>query len=417
MKRILSIFFLVLFVVVVIGTFGWLYQRSQKKPVVFETETAQTSDIVKKTVATGAIVPRQEVEIKPRVSGVLEQIFVEPGKILRNGDPIAKIQIVPDAGSLNRAEAEVRTRRITVDIAKRELDRNTNLFKQGVVAEAELSRWQNEYALAKQGLDTASAELQIVREGQLRGAGKKSNVVVSSTVDGMVIDVPVKVGFSVTESNNFNPGTTIASVADMDDMIFQGQVDESEVGKIKEGMTLKIKIGALENEQLEGKLEYIAPKGKEISGAIQFEIKAAMVRKEGVFIRAGYSANADIVLDEKKQVLAIREALVQYEKGKPFVEIETAPQTFVRRDVELGLSDGSMVEILKGVTKGEKIKKPLNSGPPKLPGEKDGKDGKDSKDGEKSADKADEKPEAEGDQKAEAKGDDKADKKAETAAK
>jgi HlyD family secretion protein len=391
MKRFLSLSLLAIVVLLILGTFGWMWKKSQKKPVVFETETAQVTDIVKKTVATGALVPRQEVEIKPRVSGVLEALYVEPGKILKNGDPIAKIQIVPDAASLNRAEAEVRTRKITVDNARRELERNQNLFKQGVIAEAEMSRWQNEYALAKQGFDTANAELQIVREGQLRGAGRKSNIVVTSTVDGMVIDVPVKIGFSVTESNNFNPGTTIASVANMDDMIFQGQVDESEVGKIKEKMPLRIKVGALENEVLEGTLEYIAPKGKEISGAIQFEIKAAMTKKEGVFIRAGYSANADIVLDERKQVLALREALVQYEKGVPFVEVETTPQVYVRRDVKLGLSDGNMVEIVSGVSAGDKVKKPLNAGPAKLTGDAGLGEAKEASKDDKAGDQADDK--------------------------
>jgi HlyD family secretion protein len=391
MKRFLSLSLLAIVVLLILGTFGWMWKKSQKKPVVFETETAQVTDIVKKTVATGALVPRQEVEIKPRVSGVLEALYVEPGKILKNGDPIAKIQIVPDAASLNRAEAEVRTRKITVDNARRELERNQNLFKQGVIAEAEMSRWQNEYALAKQGFDTANAELQIVREGQLRGAGRKSNIVVTSTVDGMVIDVPVKIGFSVTESNNFNPGTTIASVANMDDMIFQGQVDESEVGKIKEKMPLRIKVGALENEVLEGTLEYIAPKGKEISGAIQFEIKAAMTKKEGVFIRAGYSANADIVLDERKQVLALREALVQYEKGVPFVEVETTPQVYVRRDVKLGLSDGNMVEIVSGVSAGDKVKKPLNAGPAKLTGDAGVGEAKEASKDDKAGDQADDK--------------------------
>jgi HlyD family secretion protein len=400
MKRFLSLSLLAIVVLLILGTFGWMWKKSQKKPVVFETETAQVTDIVKKTVATGALVPRQEVEIKPRVSGVLEALYVEPGKILKNGDPIAKIQIVPDAASLNRAEAEVRTRKITVDNARRELERNQNLFKQGVIAEAEMSRWQNEYALAKQGFDTANAELQIVREGQLRGAGRKSNIVVTSTVDGMVIDVPVKLGFSVTESNNFNPGTTIASVANMDDMIFQGQVDESEVGKIKEKMPLRIKVGALENEVLEGTLEYIAPKGKEISGAIQFEIKAAMTKKEGVFIRAGYSANADIVLDERKQVLALREALVQYDKGVPFVEVETTPQVYVRRDVKLGLSDGNMVEIVAGVSAGDKVKKPLNAGPAKLTGDAGVGEAKEASKDDKAAEKTDDKAAAKKDDKA-----------------
>jgi HlyD family secretion protein len=183
-------------------------------------------------------------------------------------------------------------------------------------------------------------------------------VVVTSTVDGMVIDVPVKLGVSVTESNNFNPGTTIASVADMGDMIFQGKVDESEVGKVKEGMKLKIKIGAIENQEFDGDLEYIAPKGVQAEGAIQFEIKASIVPREGVFIRAGYSANADIVLERRDKVLAVREALLQFEDEKPYVEVETAPQIFERRDVKVGLSDGLNIEILGGIDKDAKIKKP-----------------------------------------------------------
>ena len=186
---------------------------------------------------------------------------------------------------------------------------------------------------------------------------------VTSTADGMVIDVPVKVGFSVIQANNFNPGTTVAVVADMDDMIFDGRVDEAEVAKIAKDMKLAIKVGALEKEMLEGKLEYIAPEGKTVDGAIQFEIKAAVTQKPGVMIRANYSANADIVLDEKKQVLAIREALVQYDNTKPFVEIETTPQTFVKKDVRLGLSDSIKVEVLDGLTKTDKIKIPDNAGP------------------------------------------------------
>jgi HlyD family secretion protein len=363
MKRVLSILMILVFAFLVVGTFWVLYTKSQKKPTVFKTEKAEVKDIVKKTVATGALVPRQEVEIKPRVSGVLETLSVEPGQLIKAGDPIAKIQIVPDAQNLNRAESEVRAARIAFDNARRELERNQKLFDQGVTSEAEVATWKTQYQLRRQELDAASANLQLVKEGATRGAGKSSNIVVTSTVDGMVIDVPVKVGFSVIESNNFNPGTTIAVVADMGDMIFQGQVDESEVGKVKEGMKLQIKIGALEKETFEGTLEYIAPKGKEVDGAIQFEIKAAMVGKPDVFIRAGYSANADIVLEEKKQVLALREALLQFDEGKPYVEVEIGKQTFERRDVEVGLSDGIHVEVKSGVTADDVIKIPGNAGP------------------------------------------------------
>ena len=279
------------------------------------------------------------------------------------GDPLGKVSIVPDAMQINQAEAGVRTAQIAYDNAKRELDRNEKLFKQGVVADAELQRFRTDFAMRKQELATAGSSLQLVKEGATRAQGKSSTLIVTATSAGMVIDVPVKVGNSVIQANNFNPGTTVAVIADMDDMIFEGRVDEAEVAKIKTGMKLAIKVGAIEKDRLEGKLEYISPKGKLIDGAIQFEIKAAVAKKPGVEVRANYSANADIVLDEKKQVLAIREALVQYKDDKPFVEVETSPQTFVKKDVKLGLSDGIKVEILEGVTKADKIKLPDNAGP------------------------------------------------------
>lgn len=363
MKRILTYVLGALFVAVVFAAFFYLYKKSKAKPVVFQTETAEVADIVKKTVATGSIVPRREVEVKPKVTGVLAELYVEPGARVKEGDPLGKISIIPDAVQINQAEAGVRTTQIAYDNAKRELARNEELFKRGVVADAELQRFRTEFALRKQELSTAQSNLQLVKEGATRGQGKTSTLVVTSTATGMVIDVPVKVGFSVIQANNFNPGTTVAVVADMDDMIFEGRVDEAEVAKIKEGMKLAIKVGAIEKEILEGKLETISPKGKLIDGAIQFEIKAAVAQKPGIQIRANYSANADIVLDEKQQVLAIREALVQYAGDKPFVEIETKPQTFAKRDVQLGLSDGIKVEVLGGVTKADRIKIPETAGP------------------------------------------------------
>jgi HlyD family secretion protein len=369
MKRVFSIFLILFFTALVLGTFYLLWSKTRKKTTDAKTETAEVTDIVRKTVATGAIVPRQEVEIKPKVSGVLEELYVEPGRMVKKGEPIGKIQIVPDAVNLNRAEGDVRAAKIAYDTAKRELDRNQKLFEQGNISESEVAKWKSDFDLRRQALAQANSNLQLVKEGAARGTkGASSNIVVSSTVDGMIIDVPVKKGFSVIESNNFNPGTTVAVVADMGDMIFLGQVDESEVGKIKLGMKLEIKIGALEEQSFEGTHEYIAPKGKEIDGAIQFEIKAAIVKKEDVFIRAGYSANADIVLEEKKQVLAIREALLQFDEGKPFVEVETAPKMFERRDVELGLSDGINVEVKGGIGAEDAIKIPGNAGPASMQG-------------------------------------------------
>ena len=369
MKRVFSWMFALALVLAIGGAFFYLYKKSQAKPVIYQTELSEVTDLTKKTVATGSIVPRQSVDVKPKVTGVLSELYVEPGKLVKKGDPLGKIQIIPDAQNLNSADSQLRSAQISLDNAKRELEREENLFKQGVVSEAEVFRFRTDYALAKAQVETASSNAQLVREGQTRGqAGKTSNVIVSATVDGTVIDVPVKVGYSLIQANSFNPGTTVATIANMDDMIFDGRVDEAEVAKIKEGMKLTIKVGAIEKDTFVGKLEYIAPQGKELEGAIQFEIKAALVQREGFYIRAGYSANADIVLDEKQHVQAIREALVQYDGDKTFVEIETTPQTFVRKDVTLGISDGIKVEVLTGVGPSDKIKIPENAGPAKAEG-------------------------------------------------
>ena len=368
MKRIVPLLIVLVVIGLGVGTTWFLWSKSKKTPVVARTEAPEVKDIVKKTVATGAIVPREEVELKPRVSGVIEELFLEPGAMVKAGDKIARVRIVPDAASLQRGESGVATARIAYDNAKRELERANKLYGQGVIAEAELAKYKNDLAMRQQELASAGSALTIVKEGTVRSGGAASNVIVTATVSGMVIDVPVKKGESVIESNNFNAGTSIATVANMGDMIFQGQVDESEVGKVSVDMALAIKIGAIEGEVFDGKLQYIAPKGKEIDGAIQFEIKASITPKDGIFIRAGYSANADVVLDKRVQVLAIREALVQWKEGKPFVEVETAPKQFARRDVKLGLSDGIYAEVLEGVTKTDKIKQPENAGPPRMGG-------------------------------------------------
>jgi HlyD family secretion protein len=369
MKKFFGYLFAIVVVLLILGSFVFLYKKSKAKPVTYQTESPEITDIVKKTVATGSIVPRQSVEVKPKVTGVLSELYVDAGAIVKKDQPLGKVQIIADAQALNSAQAQLTNAQITLDNAKRELDREEGLFKQGVVAEQELFKFRTDYALAKEGVATATSNLQLVKEGATRTGGKTSNVIVTATVDGMVIDVPVKVGFSVIQANSFNPGTTIATIANMNDIIFDGRVDEAEVAKIKEGMKLQIKVGAIENDKLDGKLTFIAPQGKLIDGAIQFEIKADVENKPGLTLRANYSANADIVLDEKKQVLAIREALVQYDKDqKPYVEVETTPQTFVRHDVQLGLSDGIHVEVKSGVSKTDKIKIPDNAGPAKLEG-------------------------------------------------
>jgi HlyD family secretion protein len=359
MRRIIPLFIML----VVIGAFGWtmlfLYEKSQAKPVVYKTLKPAKANIVKKTVATGAIVPRREIAIKPRVSGVIDVLHVKPGDLVKEGAEIAKIKIIPDIVSLNQAERAVEQARINLKSAEKELSRAEALFAKELISEAERARSQLAYDLAKSELTSAESNLQLIKEGASRGKGKISNIV-TSTVAGMVLDAPVKEGESVIESNTFNDGTTIITVADMADMIFQGKVDESEVGRLEEGMELEIKVGALQDEVLKGELEYIAPKGVSQEGTIQFEIRARIVDKgKGAFIRANYSANADIVLERRENVLAIDEKLVQFEEGKPFVEVEVGPQKFEKRFIEVGLSDGVKIEVKGGLDEDTALKDPV----------------------------------------------------------
>ncbi len=358
MKKVLGIVLLVLFVAGVLGTGYFLVKKSQKKPVLFQTGTATRATIVKKTVATGSVVPRKEVAIKPLVSGIIEELRVEPGQQVRAGDLLAKVRVIPNMVQLSGAESRVNQAGISLADAERELERRRRLFAEGTVAEAELQSAEIAWQQATEELAAAKDNLDIVRKGTSERVGSSSTTLVRSTISGTVLEVPVEEGNSVIEANNFNDGTTIASIADLGDMIFEGKVDESEVGKIREGMELVLTIGAVPDKKLAARLERIAPKGVEEEGAIQFEIRAALEPQEDVTIRANYSANADIVLDRREDVLAIDEGLLQFDDGQAYVEVETAPQTFERRDLEVGLSDGLQIEVISGLAEGEKIKNP-----------------------------------------------------------
>lgn len=356
MKKIFTILIVILLVVSFIGTGFFLYQKSVEAPVVYETDSLFVANIVKKTVATGSIVPRKEIALKSQVSGVVETIYVQAGEVVKEGQLIAQIKIIPDVVALNNAEASVKNALINFKNSEIELARQKSLYEQKVISEQEYNRMLLDFRLAEQTLDAAENNLQLIKEG----ASKKSNSVsnqVRSTAAGMVLDVPVKEGTFVIESNTFNEGTTIASVADMNEMIFEGKVDESEVGKLKEGMDLALVIGALDTIQFHATLEFISPKGVEEEGAIQFPIKAEVKLKEDAFLRAGYSANADIVLDKRDSVLAIREANLIFEKGKTYVDVQTAPQQFEKREISTGLSDGINIEVTKGLDSKDLVKK------------------------------------------------------------
>lgn len=354
MKRI----FLITVGVLILGVFIWtaffLFKKSQTKPVVYKTEVPFKTDIIKKTVATGTIVAKKEINLKSQVSGVIEKVYVEEGQIVKAGDLIAKIKLVPNMVTLNNAEAGLALSKVNFENAKIEYERNKKLFEEGVVSEVEFNRFLLSYNQAKSQLQSEQSNVSLIRKGSA-GGGKASNLV-KATADGMVLDIPVKEGGFVIESNTFNEGTTIASVADMNSLQFEGKVDESEVGKLKLGMPITLGIGAVEGKTFGAILDFIAPKGEVVDGAVKFEVKAAIQPDKDNFIRAGYSANADIVLASRKNVLAMKEGLLQFDKDQPFVEIETTPQVFERRFIKTGVSDGINVEIIDGIKEGDKIK-------------------------------------------------------------
>jgi HlyD family secretion protein len=337
-------------------TLVFLYRKSQAQPIVYQTVQPVLMDIVKKTVAPGALVPRREVAIKPHVSGVIEKLLVQPGQTVKKGALVAKIRIMPNMVQVDAAESKVRQAQLSYENAHSEAERFQQLFAQNLISQTENNQYQLAARLRKSELDAAESNRDLLIQGTSKLSTRVANVVIS-TVEGTVLDVPVKEGASVIESNTFNEGTTIAAVADMSDMIFDGRVDESEVGKIRAGMPVAIAVGALGSERFEGTLEYIAPKGVEKDGTIEFEVKAALHLKAGVLIRANYSANADIILERRDHALSISESVVLFDKGATFVEVETTPQHFERRAVKLGLSDGINVEVLSGVSASSRIKK------------------------------------------------------------
>jgi HlyD family secretion protein len=356
MKRILAVVAGLLALAFFAGTLYFLWAKSRRPDVVYQLESPQRTTIVKKAVSTGSVVPRREVAMKPRVSGIVEELYVEPGSRVRAGDLIARIRLVPDMVRLSEARSRVDKARIALAAAEQDLARNQPLLRDGMISAATFQPFQTGRDQAQSELQAAGNSLDLIEKGISRSSGEASNTLVRSTIPGTVLEVPVKVGHSVIETNTFNEGTTLATVADMSDMIFLGRVDESEVGKLKPGMTLILTIGAIEGRRPEAVLEHIAPKGVEKDGAIQFEIKAAVKPMADEVIRANYSSNADIVLDRREEVLAVNESLLTFEDGKKRVEVEVAPQRFEKREVQTGLSDGIRIEIVSGLTEKDRVK-------------------------------------------------------------
>lgn len=336
---------------------AYFIKSNSKASITYETDTALITSIEKKTVATGKVVPEDEVEVKPQVQGILESLFVEEGDFVNEGDLLAKIKVVADEGQLNSAKGRLENAKIVVENASIEYNRNKSLFQKEIISQQEYQTAELNYNRAKQDLSNAQSDYEIIKSGSAGGSAT-ANTNVRATVAGTILELPVKEGDQVIESNSFNAGTTIAIIADLKKMIFEGKVDEAEVGKLIIGMPLTVNLGAIQDKEFEAKLKFIAPKGNEEQGAVQFRIEGDVTLDDDFFVRAGYSANASLVLERKDSILALSEALLQFDKQteQAYVEIEVGEQKFERKDIEIGISDGINVEIVSGITLEDKIK-------------------------------------------------------------
>ena len=342
-----------------VWTFVFLYQKSQPAVKVYELHQPEVTDLIKSTVATGKVEPRDEVLIKPQISGIIDEVYKEAGEQIRKGEVIAKVKVIPELGTLNGAESRVRLAEINARQAETDFSRTKELYEQQLISREEFEKGEVSVKQAREELQTAKDNLQIVKEGITQSSASFSSTLIRSTIDGLILDVPIKVGNSVIMSNTFNDGTTIATVANMNDLIFRGNVDETEVGRLHEGMPVKLTIGALQGLSFDATLEYISPKGVENNGANQFEIKAAITPPQDVTIRSGYSANAEIVTERADQVLAIPEGCVEFSGDSTFVYIVTdsvPSQKFDRRQIEIGMSDGIKIAVKSGLKQNEKVR-------------------------------------------------------------
>lgn len=354
----LKIIGLVFIGLIFVGTLYFLFRKSQPKKIVYEISTVESGDIENTTVATGKVSPRDEILIKPQISGIVSEVLKEAGDFVKEGEIIATVKVIPEVSQLNSAESRVNVARINLNQIKAEYDRQKQLFGKGVIAKEEMDKSEADYKKAVEELDNSKDNLDIVKNGISKKTAQYSNTQIRSTITGMILDVPIKVGNSVIQANTFNDGTTIASVANMNDMIFIGKVDETEVGRIHTGMPMKLSVGAIENKKFDAVLEYIAPKGVEENGAILFEIKAAARIPDTVLIRAGYSANAEIVLSKAEKVLSIPESTITFSNDSAYVYVlkDSIEQLFDKKLITTGLSDGIKVEVKSGLKKGDKIR-------------------------------------------------------------
>ena len=361
MKKYGKLIIAVIVAIIFIGTFVFLYKKSQPQPVVYKEFTPAVGDVSKTTIITGKIEPRDEVSVKPQISGIITNLYKEAGDRVEAGEVIAKVKVIPDMGQLSSAEARVRLAGINVKQAKVNFKRDESLYNQKLISAEEYDKTRQALQQAEEEVVAANDALEVVRDGVSKSNASASSTLIRSTISGIILDIPVKVGNTVVLSNTFNDGTTIATVADMKDLIFRGNIDETEVGSLYQNMPMKITIGALQDLNFDATLEYISPKAVENNGANQFEVKAAIKAVEGDKIRSGYSANAEIVLAKAEKVLTVPESAIEFSGDSTFVYIvkgEGEIKSYEKRAVTTGLSDGVKIEIKKGLTAKEKVRGP-----------------------------------------------------------
>ena len=359
MKKVGKILLFVFLGIIVLITFSFLWNKSHPKATVYEIVSPTVGTIENKTVATGKIEPRDEILIKPQISGIVSEVYKEAGQMIREGDVIATVKVIPEMGQLNSAESRVRVAEINLEQIELVYARQKELYKKGVIAKEEFDASEADYNKAVEEQNNAKDALDIVREGVSKKYANLSNTQIRSTITGMILDVPIKAGNSVIQANTFNDGTTIASVANMNNLIFRGNIDETEVGKIKEGVPIALTVGAINSQKFDATLEYISPKGQEQNGAVLFEIKAAIKVPDSIFIRAGYSANAEIVKSRATNVLTIPESSIEFSNDSAYVYMlkqENPKQVFDKHLIKAGLSDGIKVEVKEGLTAEDKIR-------------------------------------------------------------
>ena len=360
MKKFFRIFWISLLVLVFLGTMVFLWMKSRPEVQTWQLLSPQTRTIENSIIATGKVEPSNEVQIKPQISGIIDAIHYDPGDDIKIGDIIATIKVVPEMSSLNSAEGRLKVAEINYEKALREHKRNEELYGKGILSEEEFETSRTTLDNAKEEVDNSKDALKIITDGVSEKYDHLSNTLVRSTITGKILDIPVEVGNSVIQANTFNDGTTIATVADLGKMLFKGNIDESDVGKIRDGMPVKVKIGALQGVDFDAVLTYISPKSEEVDNVVMFEIEADLEIPDSISVRAGYSANAKIITEKRDSVMTIEESCVKFAGDTSYVEIfkgmDKKEQLFERKDIKIGMSDGVYIEVLEGLAEDDKVK-------------------------------------------------------------